>query len=159
MRWYSPCCYGSGLASALLMNDTLAVIGTALALQLAREHRIDARLLLLTLAFGITIGSVASPIGNPQNLLIAIRGPVPSPFLTFAGALAVPTLLNLLLTYGVLRWRYRAAFHRTPLVHPVVTLRDASARPSRLDGSRCRGRRHYPTSRSLSFSNRILMCR
>jgi Na+/H+ antiporter NhaD/arsenite permease-like protein len=69
--------YGSGIASALLMNDTLAVIGTALALQLAREHRIDARLLLLTLAFGITIGSVASPIGNPQNLLIAIRGPVP----------------------------------------------------------------------------------
>jgi Na+/H+ antiporter NhaD/arsenite permease-like protein len=105
--------FGSALASALLMNDTLAVIGTALALQLAREHRIDARLLLLTLAFGITIGSVASPIGNPQNLLIAVRGPVPSPFLTFAGALAVPTLLNLLLTYGVLRWRYRAAFHRT----------------------------------------------
>ena len=118
--------FGSALASALLMNDTLAVIGTALALQLAREHRIDARLLLLTLAFGITIGSVASPIGNPQNLLIAVRGPVPSPFLTFAGALAVPTLLNLLLTYGVLRWRYRDAFHRTPLVHPVVTLRDAA---------------------------------
>jgi Na+/H+ antiporter NhaD/arsenite permease-like protein len=117
--------YGSGIASALLMNDTLAVIGTALALQLAREHRIDARLLLLTLAFGITIGSVASPIGNPQNLLIAIRGPVPSPFQAFAGALAVPTLLNLLLTYGVLRWRYRSAFHRTPLVHPVITLRDA----------------------------------
>jgi Na+/H+ antiporter NhaD/arsenite permease-like protein len=117
--------YGSGIASALLMNDTVAVIGTALALQLAREHRIDARLLLLTLAFGITIGSVASPIGNPQNLLIAVRGPVPAPFLTFAEALAVPTLLNLLLTYGVLRWRYRAAFHRTPLVHPVITLRDA----------------------------------
>jgi Na+/H+ antiporter NhaD/arsenite permease-like protein len=37
----------------------------------------------------------------------------------------VPTLLNLLLTYGVLRWRYRSAFHRTPLVHPVITLRDA----------------------------------
>jgi Na+/H+ antiporter NhaD/arsenite permease-like protein len=117
---------GSGLASALLMNDTLAVIGTALALQLARDHRIDARLLLLTLAFGITIGSVASPIGNPQNLLIAIHGPVPSPFLTFAGALAVPTLINLLLTYGMLRWRYRTAFHRTPLVHPVVMLRDVA---------------------------------
>jgi Na+/H+ antiporter NhaD/arsenite permease-like protein len=69
---------------------------------------------------------VASPIGNPQNLLIALRGPVPSPFLTFAGALAVPTLLNLLLAYGVLRWRYRSAFHRTPLVHPDVTLRDVA---------------------------------
>ncbi len=115
---------GSGLASALLMNDTLAVIGTALVLQLAREHRIDARLLLLTLAFGVTLGSAASPIGNPQNLLIAIRGPVPAPFLTFAGALAAPTLLNLLLTYGVLRWQYRHAFHRAPLVHPKFMLRD-----------------------------------
>jgi len=116
--------FGSGLASALLMNDTLAVIGTALVLQLAREHRIDARLLLLTLAFGVTLGSAASPIGNPQNLLIAIRGPVPAPFLTFAGALAVPTLINLLFTYGVLRWRYRHAFHRAPLVHPRIALRD-----------------------------------
>jgi len=118
--------FGSALASALLMNDTVAVIGTALALRLAREHRLDARLLLLTLAFGITIGSVASPIGNPQNLLIAVHGPVPSPFLTFAGALAVPSLINLLLAYGVLRWRYRDAFHRTPLVHPEVTIRDAA---------------------------------
>ena len=116
--------FGSGLASALLMNDTLAVIGTALVLQLARDHRIDARLLLLTLAFGVTLGSAASPIGNPQNLLIAIHGPVPAPFLSFARALAIPTLLNLLLSYGVLRWRYRHAFHRAPLVHPQITLRD-----------------------------------
>lgn len=118
--------FGSALASALLMNDTLAVIGTALVLALAREHRIDARLLLLTLAFGVTLGSAASPIGNPQNLLIAIRGPVPAPFLSFAGALAVPTLINLALTYGVLRWRYRHAFHRTPLTHPKIELRDAA---------------------------------
>jgi Na+/H+ antiporter NhaD/arsenite permease-like protein len=116
--------FGSALASALLMNDTLAVIGTALVLQLAREHRIDARLLLLTLAFGVTLGSAASPIGNPQNLLIAIHGPVAAPFLTFARALAVPTLVNLLLTYVVLRWRYRHAFHDIPLVHPKTALRD-----------------------------------
>jgi len=118
--------FGSALASALLMNDTLAVIGTALVLALAREHRIDARLLLLTLAFGVTLGSAASPIGNPQNLLIAIRGPLPSPFVTFAVNLAVPTFINLLLTYAVLRWRYRRAFHRAPLVHPGVELRDAA---------------------------------
>jgi Na+/H+ antiporter NhaD/arsenite permease-like protein len=40
-------------------------------LRLAAEHRLDARLLLVTLAFAVTTGSVASPIGNPQNLLIA----------------------------------------------------------------------------------------
>lgn len=118
--------FGSALASALLMNDTLAIIGTPLALALAREHRLDPRLLLLTLAFGVTLGSAASPIGNPQNLLIAVHGPVPAPFLSFAGALAVPTLLNLVLTYGVLRWRYRHAFHRSPLQHPRIGIRDAA---------------------------------
>ena len=65
---------GAGLGSALLMNDTLAIIGTPLALLLAREHGLPPRLLLLTLAFPITIGSVTSPIGNPQNLLIALHG-------------------------------------------------------------------------------------
>ena len=35
--------FGSGLASALLMNDTLAVIGTPLMLTLARAHRLPPR--------------------------------------------------------------------------------------------------------------------
>jgi len=67
----------AGLGSALLMNDTLAIVGTPLVLQLAREHRLNPQLLLMTLAVAITTGSVVSPIGNPQNLLIAIEGPVP----------------------------------------------------------------------------------
>ena len=37
----------------------------------------SAKLLLLALAFAVTIGSVASPIGNPQNLLIALVGALP----------------------------------------------------------------------------------
>ena len=60
-----------GLLSAILMNDTIAVIGTPLVLHFAREHKISPKLLLLTLCFSVTIGSVMSPIGNPQNLLIA----------------------------------------------------------------------------------------
>ena len=112
--------FGAGLASALLMNDTLAIIGTPLVLRLAREHRIDARLMLLALAFAITTGSVMSPIGNPQNL----HGGIANPFLTFLQYLAVPTLLNLLLAYGILRLFFRREFHATPLVHAPVSLAD-----------------------------------
>ena len=75
--------FGAGLASALLMNDTLAIVGTPLMLRLAGRHRIDGRVLLLTLSFAVTTGSVMSPIGNPQNLLIAIGGGMASPFVTF----------------------------------------------------------------------------
>jgi Na+/H+ antiporter NhaD/arsenite permease-like protein len=116
--------FGIGLMSAILMNDTLAIIGTPLVIKLAHEHRLDPKLLLLTLAFAVTIGSVMSPIGNPQNLLIAIQGGLSEPFTQFFGALAIPTLINLLLCYGVLRWYWREQFSPQPLTHADVTLSD-----------------------------------
>jgi len=117
--------FGAGFCSALLMNDTLAIIGTPLVLRLAREHRINSKLLLLTLAYAITIGSVMSPIGNPQNFLIASQGGLPAPFLTFFKALAVPTLVNLIVAYLMLRLVYRQQFIvAMPLSHNPVELLD-----------------------------------
>lgn len=117
--------FAAGLASAVLMNDTLAIIGTPLVLRLAQEHGIDARLLLLALAFAVTTGSVMSPIGNPQNLLIAVQTGLPNPFVSFLGHLALPTLASLLVTFIVLRLFFRREFHATPLVHTPVAVRDA----------------------------------
>lgn len=114
----------AGLGSALLMNDTLAVVGTPLVLLLAREHRLPPRLLLLTLAFAITIGSVTSPIGNPQNLLIAVHGGMEAPFVSFFRHLLLPTLLNLVLAFFVLRGFFRRDFHTTPLQHTHVQVVD-----------------------------------
>lgn len=94
--------FGMGFFSAFLMNDTMAIIGTPLVLHVARKHGIPAKPLLLSLAFAVTIGSVMSPIGNPQNLLIAIGGGIANPFLTFLSYLAVPTVVNLFLAYAVL---------------------------------------------------------
>jgi Na+/H+ antiporter NhaD/arsenite permease-like protein len=74
-----------------------------------------------------------SPIGNPQNLLVAIGGPVEAPFVTFFRALALPSLINLLVAYGVLRLFYRREFHAVPLVHAPVDVRDhALARLTKL---------------------------
>jgi len=115
---------GSGLASALLMNDTLAIVGTPLVLRLAREHDLDETLMLLALAFGVTLGSVLSPIGNPQNLLIASQSGMAEPFRAFLTVLGPPTLLNLLLAFGLLRWVFRDAFHDVPLAHKEVDVLD-----------------------------------
>ncbi|HEY8218635.1 MAG TPA: SLC13 family permease [Methylobacter sp.] len=117
--------FGAALSSALLMNDTLAIIGTPLVLRLAREHNINSRLLLLALAYAITIGSVMSPVGNPQNFLIASQGGLSAPFLTFFKALAIPTLINLIITYLILRLFYRQQFITAmPLTHNPVNLLD-----------------------------------
>jgi Na+/H+ antiporter NhaD/arsenite permease-like protein len=102
--------FGMGILSALLMNDTLAVIGTPLVLGLAAGRRMSPKLMLLTLAIAITTGSVMSPIGNPQNLLVAINSGMASPFVTFALWLAVPTLLCLGIAWAVLRWFYQDEF-------------------------------------------------
>jgi Na+/H+ antiporter NhaD/arsenite permease-like protein len=106
-------CMGS--LSALLMNDTLAIIGTPLMLYFSRSLKLSPKLLLLTLAFAVTIGSVMSPIGNPQNLLIAINGNMANPFLVFLQYLALPTVINLFLAYLLLKFFYKDQFQNRSL--------------------------------------------
>jgi Na+/H+ antiporter NhaD/arsenite permease-like protein len=96
-----------GLGAALLMNDTIAIIGTPIILQLCKSHKNLIKPLLFALAFSITIGSTLSPIGNPQNLLIAIKGEMISPFVVFFKYLTIPTLLNLAATYLFIYFIYK----------------------------------------------------
>lgn len=113
-----------GLASAFLMNDTLAIIGTPVVLLLARRHGINPKLMLLTLAFAVTIGSVTSPIGNPQNLLIALNGGVANPFVTFFRFLLAPTILSMLAAFLMLKLFFREHFHDTALNHSAEPVTD-----------------------------------
>jgi Na+/H+ antiporter NhaD/arsenite permease-like protein len=116
--------FGTGLLSAFLMNDTLAIIGTPVMLQIARKTGVRPKLLLISLAFSVTIGSVMSPIGNPQNLLVAINGNVTNPFITFLGYLAAPTLINLFLAYLILKFFYRQDFKNEPLNYSANSIID-----------------------------------
>jgi Na+/H+ antiporter NhaD/arsenite permease-like protein len=116
--------FGAGILSAFLMNDTLAIIGTPVVLLLARRHGMSAKPLLLALAFGVTIGSVLSPIGNPQNLLIALGGGVPNPFVTFLRYLLVPTMLNLYAAFWVLKLFHMDGWHDAELKHSQEPIRD-----------------------------------
>ncbi|HII16857.1 TPA: anion transporter [Candidatus Woesearchaeota archaeon] len=118
--------FGMGLASAILMNDTLAIIGTPVVLLLAKKHGIRPKVLLLALCMAITIGSVASPIGNPQNLLIASDKSMHNPFITFLLFLLVPTIINLFLAFLLLRLFYKEEFKNSILVHSQEPIRDHS---------------------------------
>jgi Na+/H+ antiporter NhaD/arsenite permease-like protein len=99
-----------GLGAALLMNDTIAIIGTPIMLLLSKRNHISPKLLLLCLAFAITIGSVISPIGNPQNLLVAMKGNVKNPFVIFSKYLFIPTLINTVFAYLLLKLFYKKEF-------------------------------------------------
>lgn len=110
-----------GLSAALLMNDTVAIIGTPIILQLCKSQKDLLKPLLLALAFAVTIGSTMSPIGNPQNLLVAVKGGFTAPFFDFIRLLAVPALLNLGVVYLFLYIIYRQRLNKT-INKPILTL-------------------------------------
>jgi Na+/H+ antiporter NhaD/arsenite permease-like protein len=99
--------FGFAFLSMVLMNDTIALMGTPIMITLARRMKTDAKPLLLTLAFAVTVGSAATPMGNPQNLLIAVSSGLDAPVLQFAYYLLVPVLIDLALTALVLRYAFR----------------------------------------------------
>jgi Na+/H+ antiporter NhaD/arsenite permease-like protein len=115
---------GFGFLAAFLMNDTIAIIGTPVVLLFAKQQNANTKLLLLTLAFSVTIGSVMSPIGNPQNLLIAINGNLSSPFLTFLRYLFLPTVLNLFVAYMLLKLFYKKEFKNSVVPPPQEPIKD-----------------------------------
>lgn len=103
---------GMGVLAAFLVNDTIALLGVPLVIYVAAHTGIRPVVLMLALAFGITVGSVMTPIGNPQNLLIAIDSGIPIPFITFLTYLTLPTIASLFATYFILKLVYR---------HDIVT--------------------------------------
>ena len=116
-----------GLSSALLMNDTLAIVGIPIILNITTRHPTIRPILLLALAYSVTIGSVMSPIGNPQNLLIASSSGIHNPVLTFLLYLAVPTLLSLYGLTWLLRWQFATALKSSQLAAHTVTAGDINS--------------------------------
>jgi len=113
-----------GILSQVLMNDTVAIIGAPLVLLLANKNNIKAKPLLFTLAFSVTIGSVASPIGNPQNLLIATYLNLKNPFFTFFKYLFLPTVINLFVLFAFILFLFREDFKNSGLMFPEESIHD-----------------------------------
>ncbi|MEZ0394114.1 MAG: SLC13 family permease [Desulfurococcaceae archaeon] len=91
-----------GLMAAFMVNDTVALMGPPIAYTMARTAGVDPRAMFLLLAFSLTVGSAMTPMGNPQNMLIAIRSGMKAPLISFVSRLALPTAVNLLLTTYVI---------------------------------------------------------
>jgi Na+/H+ antiporter NhaD/arsenite permease-like protein len=99
----------AGVLSALLANDIVCLALAPLLVELARKKSLDPMPFLLGLACAANVGSAATLIGNPQNMLIgqALK-------LSFGRYLldgGVPALLGLVLVWAVLArmWRGRWA--------------------------------------------------
>jgi Na+/H+ antiporter NhaD/arsenite permease-like protein len=95
----------SGGLSAVLVNDIVCLAFTPVLTVAVLRAGLNPMPFLIGLACASNIGSAATLIGNPQNMLI---GQVAR--LDFGGFLAwcaVPVLLSMAAAYGILLWLYR----------------------------------------------------
>jgi len=89
--------------SAVFSNDIVCLAVAPVLIDACRGRRFDCVPFLLGLACAANIGSAATLIGNPQNMLIG-----QSLQMSFAGYLSdafLPVLLGLLLAWGLIVWQ------------------------------------------------------
>lgn len=96
--------FGSGILSALFLNDTIALILTPLVVGLTEALSLNPIPYLLALAGATNLGSVATISGNPQNILIGSFSGIS--YLDFAKVLSPLALICLLVQVGMLWWFY-----------------------------------------------------
>jgi Na+/H+ antiporter NhaD/arsenite permease-like protein len=95
--------WGAGVLSALITNDAVCVLGAPLVCRMIRKHGLPPVPFLLALCSGANTGSVATLVGNPQNMLCGILGGLE--YRTFAGVMVPVAALSLAINHGLL-WLY-----------------------------------------------------
>ncbi len=115
--------FTSGILSALLVNDTICLMLTPLVVAVIRRGKLPLLPFLIALVTSANIGSVATLVGNPQNMIIGHFSRIP--FSEFARSLAPAALVGLTINFGIVSFGFRkvlreAAISREP--HPIQKL-------------------------------------
>lgn len=100
----------SGLLSALFLNDTICIVFTPLVAEMTRRARRDPLPYLIAVAVSANVGSEATIVGNPQNMLIGASSGIP--FAEFTARLGPPALFGLLVVWIVIVLVHRKEFGR-----------------------------------------------
>lgn len=112
----------SGILSALFLNDTIVLMFTPVVLEIVLALRRDPIPYLIGLATAANIGSVATIVGNPQNMIIGVASQIP--FVTFTAYLLPVAVVGLGVAWLVIIIVYRAEFTATsPLTFTPIAAR------------------------------------
>jgi Na+/H+ antiporter NhaD/arsenite permease-like protein len=99
-----------GALSAVFTNDIVALAVSPVVVALCRERELDPVPFLLAVACAANVGSAATLVGNPQNILVG-----QALGLSFVGYLtraALPSALGLAVVWGVVTRAYRGRWAR-----------------------------------------------
>lgn len=95
----------SGVLSAMLVNDTICLMLTPLVVAVIVRGKLPLPPYLLALAMSANLGSAATLVGNPQNMIIGHFSKIP--FLRFSLSLTPAALAGLAIEYAILRVGFR----------------------------------------------------
>jgi Na+/H+ antiporter NhaD/arsenite permease-like protein len=109
----------SAVLSAVLANDIICFAMTPLVIVPLRKNGRNAVPYLIGLAVSSNIGSAATLIGNPQNMLIGQVGKLD--FTHFFLWALPPSILSLAAAYGLILWIYKGRLitHDAPFEQPA----------------------------------------
>jgi Na+/H+ antiporter NhaD/arsenite permease-like protein len=95
----------TGILSAVFINDIVCLLFTPVVIMICLRMELNPIPYLLGVASASNIGSVATLIGNPQNILIGSLSHMP--FFWYVVVAAPLSLVGLLLNYLIIAWVYR----------------------------------------------------
>jgi Na+/H+ antiporter NhaD/arsenite permease-like protein len=119
--------WGSGLLGAVVTNDAVCVLLAPLVVEWIRKDELPRLPLLAALATGANTGSVATLVGNPQNMLCGSLGKLQfAPFLIHMLPVALVALaINHALLVLIFRRELRGDLPDEPSPPKLLTLRSA----------------------------------
>jgi Na+/H+ antiporter NhaD/arsenite permease-like protein len=94
-----------GVLSSVLTNDVIAVAMTPLLVSATLARRLNPVPFLLGFCFATNIGSAATLIGSPHNMIVGQT--LQLSFTGFLGVALLPSLLALPVTWGIVAFLYR----------------------------------------------------
>ena len=97
--------WGAGISSALITNDAVCVLGAPIVVALIRNHDLPPAPFLLALATGSNTGSVATVVGNPQNMLCASLGGLG--YREHLVLMAPVAVVAMVINHLIIAWLYR----------------------------------------------------
>jgi len=121
----------AGLLSAVLVNDIVCLAMAPALITLCRKQQLDARPFLLALACASNVGSAATLIGNPQNMLVGeMLGLSFTGYLWFAG---LPAVAGLAAVWALIHQQWHTRY----------------AQPSSIGETQAPAHRLWPTCKGL----------
>ena len=115
----------SGILSALLVNDTICLMLTPLVVAVIRRGRLPLLPFLIALATSANIGSVATLVGNPQNMIIGHFSRIP--FSEFSRALLPAALVGLVIDFSFCDLVFERCYGRRQLIVANMQFQNSSA--------------------------------